>query len=79
MSSHGLIGFDMSRLYPIDDGLWGNPAVLARLGNGEYIHGIIENTKIIDIIKNADCQAKKWKRFGVGGIKKGGDPQDSPP
>jgi hypothetical protein len=39
MSSHGLIGFDMSRLYPIDDGLWGNPAVLARLGNGEYIHG----------------------------------------
>jgi hypothetical protein len=40
---------------------------------------IIENTNIIDIIKNADCQAKKWKRFGVGGIKKGGDRQNSPP
>jgi hypothetical protein len=59
----------MSRLYPIDDALGRNPAVLARLGNGEYIHGesllfsefteIIENTVFIDIIENADCQGKR--------------------
>jgi hypothetical protein len=70
MSSHRLIGFDMSRLYPIDNGLGRNPAVLARLGNGEYIHWIpsfsdftkiIENIVFIDIIKNTDCQGKNEK------------------